>query len=421
MWGKLNSRAVNQKGEEIMSNQKAAYYRGVVDYFMGDQLLKVGASVEKLGRNKELAEAIYKNIYFDLRDKYFNPMLDKADKGEQIDQEVAEDLYKILSNWEDFVQYHKKESKLFVRIPGELAIDVPENPEDQTDDTEIGQDNYEIREEDNEVEGDTPEERESEFSDKLYDRAGNEISSMDGVTANETRGLIRMLPEVEFKNGKFDIKLDRNEFPKLCDYAKTWNNLAYNLAGSSTYKEMYDKMTNPKVMKKIPELFVLTQHLPDPDKEMSFYQFKNAISFRTSFDRSYVGIYSGRIYSNPDGSMTYFLREETKRNADQVSKLWTANFNNKLTDSPEVTGAGILIDPETGRYYINPNYKLSFNLKDKNERERLINFIGFSFSDDTKRQPVYDSSEFPRTLKCYSKENINQRNELGYKIFNPVF
>jgi broad specificity phosphatase PhoE len=418
MWGKLNSKAVNQKGDEIINNQKAVYFRGVVDYFMGDQLLKANASVDMLNRNKTLAQAIYENIYNELVKNHFNPLLDKADKGEEIDQTLAEDLYKILSNWEDFVQYHKEESKLFLKIPHELAIDVPENPEDYTADTEAGEDQVELTGDNEEMTDESSEEHEAEFSDKMYDRAGNEESSMAAASV-QTKGLIRMLPEVEYNNGTFTVKVDRNGFPKLCDYAKTWNNLAYNLANISKYEDMYDKMTDPDVMKKIPELSVLIKHLPSPDIEHNYAEFKTVTAFRTDFNRSYVGIYSGRIYPQEDGSISYFLNEETKRNTAAVSRLWTVNFNNKLNTSSEVSSGRIITDTETGKYYINPAIRLNYEMKNKNQREQFINFLGFSFSDDVKKQQFYNNA-LPQLLKNI-QDNINLRNEGNYRIYNPVF
>lgn len=420
MWGKLNSRAVNQKGDEIVNNQKAAYFRGVVDYLMGDQLLKAKASVDMLGRNKELAEAIYKNIYNDLVSKYFNPLLDKADKGEDINQELAEDLYKVLTNWEDFVQYHKKESKLFIRIPGELTIDVPESPEDYTDQTEEGGENYDITEgNESEIYDESEEEKEVLESDKVYDRAGNEQSSMEAASI-QTKGLIRMLPEVNFDNGNFTIKLDQNGFPKLCDYAKTWNNLAYNLSNIDRYGDMYSKMSDPEVMRKIPELSVLIKHLPDPNKEHTPSDLKTITAFRTDFNRAYVGIYSGRIYPQSDGTIKFFLSEETKRNTEQVSRLWTANFNNKLNTDPDVNGGRILIDAETGKYYINPANFISYDLRNKNAREDFLKFLGFSFSEDTKKQVNFYNNQLPQLLKDI-QDNINARNENGNRIYNPIF
>lgn len=418
MWGKLNSKAVNQKGEEIIDNQKAAYYRGVVDYFMGDQLLNIKTSVAQLRKNTKLAEAIYKNIYNELVTKFYNPLLDKADAGEDINQEVAEDLFKILSNWEDFVQYHKEASKLFINIPTELAIDVPQNPEDYTIDSEVGEDNFEISELDKELTDESPEEKEIEFSDKVYDRAGNEQSSMDAASV-ETKGLIRMLPEVAYDNGKFTIQLDRNGFPKLNDYAKTWNNLALNIANLSKYSEMINKMSDSDVMKKIPELSVLLKHLPDPGKDHTPAEFNTAVAFRTDFNRSYIGIFSGKITPQEDGTNTFFLNEETKRNRDQVSKLWTANFYNKLSTDPNVISGKVLIDEGTGKYYLNPGQGLNYNILNPAGRLQLLDLLGMSFSDETKKQ-LFFNNQMSQYLKSI-QDNINQRHQAGQRIYNPIF
>lgn len=414
MWGKLNSKAVNSKGDEIVDNQKAARYRDIVDYLMGEQLLAAKTSVESLRKNRKLAEAIYLNIYNELVDKYYNPMLDKFDAGKEINQEVAEDLNSILTNWEGFVNYHRTASKLYLNIQHELAVDVPENPEDTKVDTDLGSDDFEIKEEDEETFGPDEVEKDTIQSDKLYDVAGNEQSSIQAASI-QTRGLIRMLPAIDYDNGKFTVQLDEDGFPRLNDYARTWNNIAYELSNLDSYDEMYQKLNSPKTLKKIPEVSVLLKHLPNPNKEHTPAEINTIAAFRTDFNRAYIGIYSGIMY--PDGG--YYLNEETRRNSEQVRRVWTANFYNKTDKDPDIVAGHILLDPETGKYYLNPGRVLTYNPSNNAGKEQLLNLIGFSFSDDAKRDKFY-STGFTQYLSDI-QTNINLRHQNGQKIYNPIF
>jgi len=414
MWGKLTSKAVDGHGNEIVDNQKAAYYRDIVDYFMGEQLLAGNTSVESLRKNKKLAEAVYGNIYNELVTRYYNPMLDKFDAGEEINQTVAEELNNILTNWEAFVDYHKRASKLFLNIQHELAIDVPENPEDVKSETDISEGDDELKNESDEQFGEDEVDKDVMQSDKLYDVSGNEQSSINAASI-QTRGLIRMLPAIDFDNGNFTILLDNNGFPRLNDYARTWNNIAYELSDLNSYDEMINKLRDPKTLKKIPEVSVLLKHLPNPDKDHTPREINTIAAFRTDFNRAYIGIYSGKMNNNGN----YYLNEETKRNLDQVKKTWTANFYNKTSDDPDVAGERILVDEDNGKNYLNPSIILSYNPGAIAGKEALLKLLGISFSDEAKNDRFYTGQL--SQLLADIQTNINERHQNGQRIYNPTF
>lgn len=414
MWGRLNSEAINQKGNDIFNdNQKAEYYYGLVDALLGQKILGAKTSIEAMNKSRQVATSLYNDVYNELL-KYYEPLESNENKTPK-QEEVLDDLNTLLSNWEDFAQYHKDRSKLEINIPGTLILDVPSDPREAMERDEIGTENYEIKDNTDEITDDSEElKKEVVNSDKIFDKNGAEYSSLESATP-ETKGLIRMLLEMQVVNGNFIVKLDENGFPRLNDYGKTWNNLSIELAGTTRYEEMIQRLNNKDVQLKVPEITELLKHLPDPFNEMTPTQFNTAIKFRRDFGKPYVGIFSGRMYEDGD----YFFNEETKRNRDQIMKLWSANFFNKPSTDPNVVSNDILVESETGKYYINPSTRLTYDMRRPEEKENLLNLLGFTFSPETKNQRFYNV-EMGQYLKNIM-DNINSRLEEGQRIYNPVY
>lgn len=412
-WGKMNSQALNSKGDEIVSNDRAPYFRDFIDYLMGKQLLGLKTSTDAMRRSPDLTQAIYENIYHEIASKYYNPMLDKFDLGQDIDQTLAEDMFKVLSNWEDFVQYHKEESKLFLNIPHFIEQNVTDDPEDRSVDTALGGESYEIHDSEDDIIEDYKDDGEESLK-PTWEHAGNELSSWDGASP-ESKALIRMLPKIELVNGKFQEVKDSNGIPKLNDYAKTWTNLSIALSNMPDYADMYEKLRDPSIQAKIPEVSELLNHLPDPYKVHNAREINQIIRFRKDFNKAYIGIFSGKMYMNGE----FFFAEETLRNQDAVKKLWTANFLNKGQTDVNVKSGNILVDPETSRNYLNPAKPISLNMSVPADREKLNDLLGFKFSDETKKQSYYqrDLSQNLRDIQ----DNINKRLEQGQKIMNPIY
>lgn len=415
-WGKMNSQALNKEGDEIVPNDRAPYYRDYVDYLMGKQLLGLKTSTDAMRKSPDLTQAIYENIYNDLTNKtgtgFYDKMLDKFDKGEDINQDLAQDLFNILSSWEDFVQYHKEASKLFLNIPHYIVQDVPDSPGDYSENTTTGAENFESADANDEASEDYTDEGEQSLRPS-WEHYGNEQSSWEGASP-ETKALVRMLPKIELNNGTFNEVLDNNGIPKLNDYAKTWTNLSIALSNLDDYADMIEKLKDSEVQAKIPEATELLNHLPDPYKVHNDREIKQIIRFRTDFNRAYIGIYSGRIYSDN----SFFFNEETLRNQDAVKRLWTANFLNKGAEDFNVKQGNMIIDPETSRNYINTARRLSFNTASPQSRENMLDLLGFKFSPETKKQRYYQNS-LAQILKDV-QDNINKRLAYGQKITNPV-
>lgn len=405
-WGKMNSQAMNYKIEEIFPNDKVAKYRDIADAYMGKEIAAAGTDPSMLGQSKKLAQQIYENVYNDFVD-VLNKLIDKSNNNEPHNSETLSDLETLTDNWEDFVQYHKDRSKLNLDIPFEVEQDIPE-------DAELGGEDYAIEEvsDDLSAQDDKPEDEASLVPN--WERTGNEHSSWENASP-ETRALIRMLPAMDIVDGNAVPRTDADGFPILNDYAKTWNNLCLAISDTSKYEDMVGKMSDPAVQRKIPELVELLKRIPDPYKEHNAAEIRQIVKFRTDFNRAYIGLYSGIMKS--DGN--FYFNEETRRNQDQVKKIWTANFINKSLSDTRITSGAVLIDDETGKYYLNPDKVLSFNMTSALARENFLDLLGLTFSPDLKAQPFYRGkmSQWLANMQT----NINELHAAGQLIFNPVY
>jgi hypothetical protein len=401
LFGKLNSKIINPAtGLEVLDNTKAGYYTSVIDVLLGQSLLDNNASPATMNSNLKLASYFYNNVKNDLIKNYYNPQLEKFTKGEPANEQLLEDLQKILSNWNAVIEYHKEHSKLGVLIED----DIPEVEENYnpTEDLENP---------------DLEEHKEAEFAgDKqIFDRKGNEQSSMESAS-EEIRGIIRMLPEVEpFFDGQkyaYRVKKDLNGFPKLTEYSKTWNNIAIELAGDISYVRMYWKIQQPDFLDKIPEAAELIKRIPNPSNIMSPEQRNTAIKFAQAFSKSYVPINS--LLKDGD---RYLLVEETNRNRDAIQKQWTSNFMSHDEASDYALQGLILID-ENGRNYINKDSRFNYKFNTPEEIDFFLNFLGINMSQRSKKD-----NRYKKDIVAYVKaiqNTLNQRLSNNMTISDPI-
>jgi len=421
MFGKLNSSIVNDLNEEIFDNKKASYYRGVMDMLLGEELLSRNIGVESLKNNPKLTTAVYNNLYNRIND-FLDPLFDAREAGQPYNEELFDDLYKLTdnNNWNKFINYHKKYSKLGTDIQFDIETAVNDLFRNEE---KLGEEDYIIEqyEEDDDPITETPDEADQDPNNdanyagerSIFDFAGNEISSSNAASL-ETKSLIRMLKKVIYKDGKFEIQYDSNGFARLNDFSHTWNNLAASLADLPTYEDMYNKLLDNQTQIKIPEIVELLKYLPHPTTVATKQQLDRVLAFRRDFNRSQVDIFSGKITESND----FFFLQETKRNIDQIEKEWTSNF---LSLDPEhkLFKDGIVLQDDDGRNYINPEVTLSYNLQDQNQRQEFLDLIGFTFSDETMRNANVRAT-FLGFLQSI-QNNINQRLKFGQKIYNPVY
>lgn len=401
LFGKLNSKITNPiTGQEVLDNQKTSYYTNVIDVLLGNQLSENNTSPAAINSNPRLAAYLYQNIKATLINDHYNVELNKYKAQQPYNEELLKDLQKILKSWNAMIEYHKQHSKLGVYI----EEDIPEIEED-----------FNPKEE--QQNSDKDEHKEAEFgSDKqLFDRKGNEESSIASAS-EEIRGLIRILPEVEavIKDGKttYQSKLDHNGFPKLNDYSRTWNNLAIELAGDISYQRMYTKLTFQTTLDKVPEAAELAKRLPDPNNIANPEQRDMAIKFTQAFSKANVPINSVL----KDGSK-YILIEETNRNRDSIQKQWTANFMSHGENSDPFLQGLISID-EQGRNYITPEKRFNYKFQTEDEINSFLKFLGFDLSVRSKKD-----NKYRQNIVAYSKalqNALNQRLINKIKISDPV-
>lgn len=415
MWGKLTAGVYNSQGVELFDTVKASYYNSVLDSLVAKQLLDAGASTEQIrvdandsdktkAKKLEFAGGIYEMVRRDLYKNYYTPQADKYDAGDNSTESFLTDLETILENWVDIAAFHAKNSKLDYYITEEIPYvdveetDTNESEEDQSDINEINK-----------------EDQEGEFAGKLFDRSGNETNG--AVTApQEIRSIVRMLPAMIFDGEKFVADLDQNGFPKLNDYSKTWNNLAYQLNGSLSYSEMYRRLSKPEVQQKVPQAQELLRRLVDPNKgEPNLIETTTATRFYAAFSRDYIGIFSGSFIKGPN---RYYFLEETKRTADLIQRNWNNRFLQHTEETTYFKNGDIIFDTNLDRYALNPDKKYTFNFQSVIDTNYFLGLLGIQFSPVARVNSIVVKM-LPNILTSI-QNNINLRQAAGQVLFNPL-
>ena len=425
MWGKLNSRIVDNKGQEIFDNRRASRYMRYMDSLFGQFMAanryaytRLGVSENQVGAKtvRDAGDYIKAAVINDFRtilaeeEEYF-----KKNNSYSARAETIQDLKKLLENFSDtYLHFVRSTKKL--KSEDEKDIDFEEldtevDPNDLSDQAIDSEDNdaYNAGER------------------SAFERQGNEISVIDAAS-EETKNFIRSLSKVEVdlqgrpvldKDGK--VKLFRNNYGlnETVNFSQVFNNLAILLEGSHSFAEMINRMKSIENQKKIPELALILERLPNVDRpNVPLNELMQVSTFAKDFSKFYIPIYTLVTKVSKDGETTkteVFFKEETKRTKDLIEKEWSTNFMNKPETDPNI------LRDENGRPYLNPNYRFNFDMSSAEQRDKFFDQIGFSFSNSTK-----NSSEFTRTIadKQYFalttlQSTLNKRLDLGQRIYSP--
>lgn len=408
MFGKLNSKITDKNGNELMTNQKSFRFLGHLESLAGQVLAKNNVSpTQFMTGDRDLSINRIKALASQMK-------IELAKQANALDTEIEEFENKypgkatpLLETWEDmgkildnfntvFLQYYKQSSYNTRTLSSTEASEA--------------------------IDTDSIESNEASFGGKGWDVAGNEESVLDSASS-ETKALIKGLSKVQVdQNGNpvrvgGKVQLFRNEqgLNEPVQFVRTVNNIANLLEGSFSYKEMLDKIKDTGNQKRLPELALLAERLPDPNNPLKYPEVKQLASFLKNFSKTYIPVYT--LVKLLDGS--FLFREETRRSQDLIEKEWGNNFTTISKDSPYVKNGTVVFD-ENDKPYIIPASNLDFDLQTPQSRKDFLSFLGIQISQRAEGSRKYEEAMQPQKLG-FILNSLRQRLRAGQKIMNPVY
>lgn len=282
---------------------------------------------------------------------------------------------------------------------------------------------YEFVEEDEgELDEESQEEKRKEEG-KMFELTGNEYSSRH-VANKETIFLTSTLPRYE--NG--EIVLNSWGRRELMDGTSAWNILAKHLAGTTDYKQFFNKIKALSV--KYPEFAHLTGNdelkgrIVNPDsKTMTDAQASLRNKMLQDLSKPRVRAVETVITINKDGTFSVKVLDATKGMAEVVAGDFTYNFQNSRNEFVTVNKDG---DVMLNTKKLLETYTQA-KLKAKNSgklRAEFLEKLGFVYSNDAKASQAYKTN----ILGVPEKRDYVEKVWLGLKelealqvpITNPI-
>lgn len=420
LFGKLNSRISNAKGEELLPANKVTRYLRYMDSLVGnfiaeDKINFAYFGIKKgnlAGRTMKKAKAYLYNRIGEARNRIVKEELAhiEATGKNSVKQGVIDDLDIIINNFDSVFKSYIKLSDYDLNRLSEKELDKAFATVDNVEDGEVG------------IEDDATklEQKETQNSDKVWDIGGNEVSLINDASS-QTKSLIRTLSKVQvdssgsprIENGR--VLLSKNEYglTEPVDFSQMFNNLGILLEGSYSDEDILEKMQDVNNQKRLPELALLLERLPNKGEITNYSQLETWVSFFQDFSKVYIPIFS--LLKMKDG--TYRFIEETKNSKKQIEKQWTNNFFNIDPKSPLVTQGDVLHD-EHGRPYINKDIPLNLDLNREQDREKLFDLLGMSFSPLTRASDEFAQAAHPDNLKLLLN-TLKARLKMNQSLYNP--
>lgn len=257
-WNNLNSLAVDNQGNEIVSNERFPLYVRAMDYLVGKELRDAGKSFTAFKQSKALQRTVLDNVFdIHLADKYDAW---KNNTDPTITDQQAEEIYNIFNARRDFVRAYLKatayetlkdfivQEEVFSMTSDELAA-MEDIREEYTDDEDY----------DSSMENDSKPER--------FDRAGNEDSAFS-VADDAIQDFFRTIPKIKNLTRNPDgtiasVEYELNElgFPENHKFYDVFYKTKKLLSGAFKMGEMLARMQSLNNQRIFPELSIINDFI----------------------------------------------------------------------------------------------------------------------------------------------------------------
>jgi hypothetical protein len=398
--------------KSVFDDYKTAKYHKLTDFVIG-QVFRQNAS--SLGwtpislTNPKNAKKIREGI----RTVYENSIPERA-KGIEtspfvdMSSEAINDINDIiLPNFDQFIGHYFLFNSVIKNV--QTAIDEGTLPDettdnDQGDDSEIG-----------------GVEEEKDLTEKYKDRSGNDTSPIELVSP-AVKLIFRLIPKVDPETG--EIFKDQDGLPTTADFGPTFNKLLVALAGTKDPDEMFAKLTDPDILRVVPEAKYVAEILK-VDKSHSNntrgeYNLLN--EFYQQFSKPTIQLQSAIRTETGD----FIVVDEITGNVNGIREQFTSSF--QIGDVNDNVKRFLKQDELFGTYIGKPKGEEIINhlpSKPTTENEMLdflsllgIKLSGVDFLDSDTKKDDYDAMLAKTTGLLY--DSLVKRLNAGQQIFEPL-
>lgn len=418
----ITSAFLSKEGNEILSAIKAPRYVDYINYLFGNVFKReyldnnsyVTLSDFTDDNNKLTVNGNLNNLYGKVKEELKNQVNDPTfliNVPDEIKNQTASELIKILENWKLFVDYHSKYNAY-------IAI----NPEDLEEEKELNN----------------------------FDKRGNEHNEFQLLT-NEVRTLFKFLPSATLvKNSEGElvgspIINPADGLPIRADFENVFKLTLDALKGIKDDDKFIEKLISKEVLQRIPELSFVFDILPiNIDGTTNNFTNKQRQLFHHFFlvmSRDYIPVYASDLEVKEDDLPIFRRFKSARGNVDKIEKQFISNFlsNQIENDYVKVDNTIDEENPENSvfgrkRLYSLPT-KLPFidlsdeEIKKLNRKSKILSdfkdyfdffeLLGIEFSDFSL---IPDKKELIKILNLALPihDSLTERLSIGNKIFNPI-
>lgn len=418
----ITSAFLSKEGNEILSAIKAPRYVDYINYLFGNVFKReyldnnsyVTLSDFTDDNNKLTVNGNLNNLYGKVKEELKNQVNDPSfliNVSDEIKNQTASELIKILENWKLFVDYHSKYNAY-------IAI----NPEDLEEEKELNN----------------------------FDKRGNEHNEFQLLT-NEVRTLFKFLPSATLvKNSEGElvgspIINPADGLPIRADFENVFKLTLDALKGIKDEDKFIQKLTSKEVLQRIPELSFIFDILPvNIDGTTNSFTNKQRQLFHHFFlvmSRDYIPVHASDLEVKKDDLPVFRRFKSARGNVDKIEKQFISNFlsNQVENDYVKIDNTVDEQNPENSvfgrkRLYSLPAKLPLIDLSDEeikklNRKSKILSdfkdyfdffeLLGIEFSDFSL---ISDKKDLIKVLNLALPihDSLSERLAIGNKIFNPI-